>query len=436
MAQRPTLAITQKQRLAVTKSMQQSVEILAMPNSQLLEFLKREEAENPIIELIEPIPEAPVVARGVSPHDQILDSIPFQETLIAGLVRQLSSARISMDVYAAAEALIGNLNAKGHLEEPVEQISLESGISLADLEVALTLIQGFDPVGVGATSVFECIELQLKAIGLWSESYALLLKHLAGGTHEPSGLANQTGLEKDTILRMLDTIRRVPLDMSEVSGAKPTQYVQPDIHFSKNENGEVVASLNKAAFPRIHIRPDNLTETRQTTDGVKSYVAIHSRRVNWLSRALLKRAKTILNISKAIGVSQEPFFRLGPAALMPLTMKEIARNIGVHESTVSRAVSGKFFLCDYGTFSMRMFFSTGFECDGLGSISGKAIRTRISRILEAETAKNVLSDAKITELLALDGITVARRTVAKYRESMNVPASSIRRIQKRSKLRN
>ncbi len=435
MAQRPQVTFAQKQRLAVTKSMQQSVRILAMSNSQLIDFLKTEEAENPILELEFHGDGQLGSGSSISAVDFISDTVAERETLVSGLVRQLASVKTEKNVRDAAEILIGNLNEKGSLEGSMNEIAREANIPEETLKLALTLVQGLEPAGVGARGAFECIELQLRAAGLWTAAYGQLLTHLSKGVTDVNIIARHISLEKERVREMMEIVRQTPLDMSEQISADATIYFEPDVLFARNEVGNITVSLNEAIFPKISVRPDSLRNTRNATQEARSYVEAHRKRVSWLSNALRKRAETIFRISISVSEIQKGFFDSGAIALTPLTMKKVAKEIGIHESTVSRAIAGKFFQCDFGTFPMRYLFPSAVEGGREGSVPGTSIRMKINRLVAMETANDILSDAKIREILAQDGITVARRTVAKYRESMNVPASSIRRIEKRIKQR-
>ncbi len=430
---KPSLSITQRQKLAITAQMQQSVAILGMSNAQLLEFLRVEQSENPVLELSDQFGSVPTGSIQVSPDKLISDTVAAQETLISGLIRQLNNSTVTPSEQRAAEVLIGNLNNKGHLDETLELIAKTSGITLSLINRALQIVQGFEPAGVGARNLVECIELQLKGRDLWSEDYALLLNSLTQQPVDFSTLAANLGLPEETVDLMLNVIRNTPFDMSDIVNSPYSEVAVPDILFSTNKDGEVSVVLNEYAFPRIRADSAYFDGSLGSSELVKSYFENHYRRIHWLERALEKRASTILRIAIAIGEIQYEFLHHGPIALKPLTMKQVAESVKVHESTVSRAVSGKSFHCDVGTFPMRFLFSNTLIGGSYGPISATVIRTKIRNFVENETAANVLSDANITDLLAQEGITVARRTVAKYRGCMNVPTSSIRRIQKRNK---
>ena len=435
MALKPTLSVTQKQRLAVTQQMQQSVAILGRSNTQLAEFLRQEADDNPLLELTEPTVATAVLGSGQSPDKVILDTVADQETLISGLMRQLSTANIAPSEYFAAEVLIGNLNARGHLDEPLDQIAKSTRFLLADLSAALQIVQGFEPAGVAARNVLECVKLQLRATGQWSDSYAGLMRHIAKGPGNLAKLASALDMPENTVSLMLETIRHLPLDMAEVFAPGSTQHVVPDVLYSTRPDGTISVTLNENAFPKIGLDSAFFDGSLIESASVKKYLDSHRRRINWLTRAMEKRASTILRIAIAASEVQHEFLKQGPLTLKPLKIKQLAAAIKVHESTVGRAISGKFFLCDVGTYPMRFFFSTALSGRGSAVVSATVIRTKIDHMIEAETHENILSDHKITKILAQEGITVARRTVAKYRKSMNVPASSIRRIQKRNILR-
>lgn len=432
MALKATISLRQKQRLAVTQQMQQSVAILGMSNAQLAEFLREEQTENPLLDLTEP--QIPSLSHGSkqSPIDVIADTVAERETLIVGMVRQLNAADIPTSTRKAAEIIISNLNSHGLLDEPLEALAKANRLPTADLKKALDLVQSFEPPGVGARSFVESIELQLRDEGVWSGDFAKLLQHLSYKHSHSSDLATKLKMSERHISEMMGVIRSLSFRPSDLLEGDTAIQTIPDVLFQTTPKGEIVVSLNEHAFPRLQPESAYLEGALTQEKDVKEYLDTRLQRVKWLRRALEKRAATILRISIAISEIQIGFFKAGPLAMKSLKMAEIATKLEIHESTVSRAIANKFFICDTGTFPMQYLFSPALIAANGATISTTVIRTRIHRIIDAESPKHILSDTKIAEILKQEGIVVARRTIAKYRGDMNVPTSSIRRIQKRN----
>lgn len=432
MALKATISVRQKQRLAVTQQMQQSVAILGMSNAQLTEFLRQEQTENPLLDLTEP--QIAPLSHGSkqSPVDVIAETLAERETLISGVVRQLNAAVAPATTRKAAEIIISNLDSHGFLDEPLDRLAKANNLSIASMEDALDLVQSFEPPGVGARSFMENIELQLRNEGVWSDDFAKLLQHLSYKRSHSSDLATKLKIPEHHINEMIRVLRSLSFRPSDIHEDDTALQITPDVLFQTTLNGEVVVSLNEHAFP--HLQPESLYLEGSITQekAVKEYLNARLQRVKWLRRALEKRAATILRISMAISEIQIGFFKSGPMAMKPLKMAEIATKLEIHESTVSRAIANKFFMCSTGTFPMQYLFSPAVALANGSEVSTTVIRTRIHRIIDAESPKHILSDTKIAEMLKQEGIVVARRTIAKYRGDMNVPTSSIRRIQKRN----
>lgn len=433
MALKPTLSLRQTQKQAVTQKMQQSVAILAMSNSQLTEFLRQERVDNPLLELTEPSLHMP--AAGISAGYVIEEIVASQESLVAGLLRQLSAMDIPQNHFQAASILIGNLNSFGFLDQTLENIAATYEISMADCQEGLLLLQKCEPCGVGARTVPECVELQLRAAGKWSSDYANLLRLLAKNTTRAENYAAVLGLSQAKIDRMLETIKKFPLDFSDENTAGTLQHIIPDVLINTKENGRRSVTLNENAFPKLRVDSAFLDGKFSNSSEVEAYVNRHSTRIHWLRNAMEKRAATILRICMAIGETQAAYFENGSLELVPQKMKQTAQRLKIHESTVSRAIAGKYIACRWGTLPIHYFFTPAISRPNGQELSTTMVRTRIRQLIKAETPNHILSDAKIAEMLALESITVARRTIAKYRGDMNVPTSSIRRIQKRNDTR-
>lgn len=430
MALKPSIGIHQKQRLAVTQKMQQSVAILGMSNAELLAFLEEETTSNPIIK----ISSGPAGGkqRGLPVDSVIADTEASRETFISLILRQVEIAKIPKNLQIVVYSLVEHLDERGILDASVEEIATSRGFTLADTKSALQIVQRFEPTGVGARDLSECLALQLKSDGLWTPVFECLLHRLHDGPYREQPLAQKLGLPTETLRKMLDILKRYSLNPAATLDDAPLAHVIPDVLCHWSNTKELRFSLNEEAFPRLESDSAYLGGLLTTSQEVQDYLDKQISQMNWLRRALDKRASTILRIAIAIGEAQIAFFTNGPMAMVPLKMGTIAQTLGIHESTVSRAISGKHLTCERGTFPFHYFFPSAIPNAQGKSVSSTMIRFRIAQVIRSEDPENTLSDEKIAELLAQEGITVARRTIAKYRKVMNVPTSSIRRIQKRA----
>ena len=344
MALKPTLAFRQIQRLAVTQKMQQSVAILAMSNTQLTEFLRAEQSENPLLKLTEP---QHFFGSGQSPHEVIENTVASSETLIAGLFRQLNATDVPSNIHAAVETLIANLNSKGLLDDTAKEIAQNHKLPLPDVTTAIAVLQGFEPSGVGAGSLLESVELQLRSNDLWSKDIEKLLGALAQKVSDIARLARLLHLPETRIKTLLATIRSASANPADRVNNGSPQHILPDVIFQISPPDRITVILNEQAFPKLQADSAYLDGSLSESKEVKDYLNDRMQRIKWLNRALEKRASTILRISIAISYAQPGFFKSGSLAITPLTMQTIASTLDIHESTVSRAISGKFALCPH-----------------------------------------------------------------------------------------
>lgn len=433
MALKPTLGLHQRQRLAVTQKMQQSVAILGMSNAELIAFLEEEITSNPVVKFSSGSSGGP--HQGLPVDTIIADTEASHETFISLILRQVETTNIPKNLQKPVQTLIEHLDERGLLSTPLDAIAHSQGYSLAQINAALQIVQSFDPIGVGARDLPECLALQLKSDRLWTTEFEALLHRLPEVSSRAKPLAQELKISVDKLYSMLDTLKQYSLNPAATLDNAPLSHVIPDVLCQWRNTHELSFSLNEEAFARLEPDSAYLSGMLTSSQEVQEYLDKHIAHMNWLRRALEKRASTILRISIAIGKFQAAFFKDGPLAMRPLKMGEIARTLKIHESTVSRAISGKYLTCDRGTFPLHYFFPSAISNARGKYVSSTAIRFRIAQIIRAEDPEKVISDIKIAEMLAQEGITVARRTIAKYRTLMNVPTSSIRRIQKRANSR-
>ena len=358
------------------------------------------------------------------------DSIPVQETLQQNLIGQLNQTALSADDRKAAEMIIGNIDDNGFLQSTPEQMALNSGIPKENFEKLLALIQSFYPPGVGARDLRECLLIQLQRQEKESTlEYKIVSEHMEDlGKRRFPEIARQMNISVEDVQSAADKIARLNPRPGQIFAAAPQNYVLPDVTVEKVD-GDYQIILNDEQIP--HLRISNIYKDiiAQDNNGaeVKDYIRDKIRSGKFLIRSIHQRQQTISNIAQQILARQRDFFEHGPSHLKPMTMGEIADAIGVHETTVSRAVSGKYMATPQGIFEMKYFFTSGYQTATGESLSNTSVKEAILDLVKHENGNAPLSDQQIVEILNERGIPIARRTVAKYRDELNILPSNMRR---------
>ena len=359
------------------------------------------------------------------------DSIAVQETLQQNLLGQLNQTALNASDRKAAELIVGNIDDKGFLQSAPEEMALNSGIPEEDFEKMLALIQGFHPPGVGARDLRECLLIQLRREGKENSlEYKIVSEHMEDlGRRRFPEIARRMGISVEDVQKAADNIGRLNPRPGQVFAAAPQNYVLPDVTVEKVD-GEYQITLNDEQIP--HLRISNLYKdiiaSGNTQSGeVKDYIRDKIRSGKFLIRSIHQRQQTIANIAQQIVARQRDFLEHGPSHLKPMTMKEVADAVGVHETTVSRAVSGKYMATPQGIFEMKYFFTPGYQTAGGESLSNTSVKEAILDLVKREDGNQPLSDNEIVEILSERGIPIARRTVAKYRSELNILPSHMRR---------
>ena len=359
------------------------------------------------------------------------DSIAVQETLQQNLLGQLNQTALNASDRKAAELIVGNIDDKGFLQSAPEEMALNSGIPQEDFEKMLALIQGFHPPGVGARDLRECLLIQLRREGKENSlEYKIVSEHMEDlGRRRFPEIARRMGIGVEDVQKAADNIGRLNPRPGQVFAAAPQNYVLPDVTVEKVD-GEYQITLNDEQIP--HLRISNLYKdiiaSGNTQSGeVKDYIRDKIRSGKFLIRSIHQRQQTIANIAQQIVARQRDFLEHGPSHLKPMTMKEVADAVGVHETTVSRAVSGKYMATPQGIFEMKYFFTPGYQTAGGESLSNTSVKEAILDLVKREDGNQPLSDNEIVEILSERGIPIARRTVAKYRSELNILPSHMRR---------
>ncbi len=359
------------------------------------------------------------------------DSIAVQETLQQNLLGQLNQTALNADDRKAAELIVGNIDDNGFLQSTTEEMALNSGIPGEDFEKMRELIQGFYPPGVGAQDLRECLLIQLRREGKENcLEYKIVSEHMEDlGRRRFPEIARRMGISVEDVQKAANNIGRLNPRPGQVFATAPQNYVLPDVTVEKVD-GEYQISLNEEQIP--HLRISNLYKdiiaSGETQSGdVKDYIRDKIRSGKFLIRSIHQRQQTISNIANQIVSRQLDFLEHGPSHLKPMTMAEVADAVGVHETTVSRAVSGKYMATPQGVFEMKYFFTPGYQTASGESLSNTSVKEAILDLVKREDGNQPLSDNEMVEILSERGIPIARRTVAKYRTELNILPSHMRR---------
>jgi RNA polymerase sigma-54 factor len=361
----------------------------------------------------------------------LFDSIAVQETLQQNLLGQLNQTALSAGDRKAAELIIGNIDDNGFLQSSPEEMTLNSGIPQEDFEKMLALIQSFYPPGVGARDLRECLLIQLKREGKENTlEYKIVSEHMEDlGRRRFPEIARRMGINADEVQKAADNIGRLNPRPGQVFAASPQNYVLPDVTVEKVD-GEYQIILNNEQIPHLRISnlyKDIIASGNTQSSDVKDYIRDKIRSGKFLIRSIHQRQQTISNIAHQIVARQHDFLEHGPSYLKPMTMGEVANAVGVHETTVSRAVSGKYLATPQGVFEMKYFFTPGYQTASGASLSNTSVKESILDLVKREDGNQPLSDNEIVEILSERGIPIARRTVAKYRTELNILPSHMRR---------
>ena len=493
MALAQRLELRQGHALVMTPQLQQAIKLLQLSNLELAAFVEDELERNPLLERddSEPPSENPeqgsapekaealeeTLARddfakaddidadrsdmyaedtaatqpGVSDWSRVRasqapesDDNALERTLSEGvslrdhLADQLSIAGLDAARRLVAVALIDAIDESGYLRADLDEIALRLGLSREYVEDVLGVVQGFEPTGVGARGLAECLALQLKERGRFDPAMQALVANLdLVARRDIAALRQACGVDSDDIADMIAEIRALTPKPGLAFGSEPVQPVVPDVFVTQRADGSWHIELNTDNLPRLLVNSRYYARVASGAreKDAKAYLVECLNNANWLVKSLDQRARTILKVASEIVRQQDGFLAYGIRHLRPLNLRTVADAIGMHESTVSRVTSNKFIATPRGTFEMKYFFTAAIQAVGGGANhSAEAVRDRIREMIALEKAQDILSDDRIVALLTADGVNIARRTVAKYREAMHIPSSVERRKQKQSEL--
>ncbi len=474
----PRLDLRQTQSLVMTPQLQQAIKLLALSNLEIESFVAETLETNPLLEVgeisrekgenetadpgehdagpdfdgeraldVDPAaldPDAASADTGdwsrAADRGSIGEALPDLEnwssdepTLAQHLSDQIGAVAHDTRECLIALRLIGELDEAGYLQADLARLAGELGVPLCEVERALETVQSLDPTGVGARSLSECLALQAKEADRYDPCMARLIDNLdlvAAGDF--ARLKRMCEVDDEDFADMLAELRSYDPKPGCHFGGGVEMSVVPDVLVAPRGQGWDIR-LNEASLPRLVVNREyyvQLTgDARDKTS--RSWLKEQLGEADWLIRALDQRQKTILKTAAEIVKRQDGFFRQGVTAMRPLTLREVADTIEMHESTVSRVTSNKYLSCPRGTFELKYFFSSGVgAADGEGA-SSEAIKARIRALCNSENPKKVLSDQKLADLLNAEGFDLARRTVAKYREAIGIGSSAQRRREKK-----
>ncbi|MBD8657926.1 RNA polymerase factor sigma-54 [Oxalobacteraceae sp. CFBP 13730] len=355
-------------------------------------------------------------------------------TLREHLMEQVRETLLSTRDRALAELVIDALDDNGYLEEPLDDIHArlpeELEVDLDELRCALAMVQSMDPVGVGARSAAECLALQIRRMpGVPMVTRRMALKIVEGyltwfAQREYSKLKKALDCDDEDLREVQAVVRQCNPHPGAAFASNVSDYVVPDVIVRRAKNGWAV-TLNQDVMPRLRVNSLYATMLKQGRS--ESQMGAQMQEAKWLIKNMRQRFDTILRVAEAIVERQRNFFSHGAVAMRPLVLREIADTLGLHESTISRVTTQKYMLTPHGMFELKYFFGSHVATEAGGEASSTAIRALIAQLTGAEDPKNPLSDSKIAEMLGEQGMVIARRTVAKYREALKIPPVSLRK---------
>jgi RNA polymerase sigma-54 factor len=458
MALQQNLNLKLSQNITMTAELQQAIKLLQMNSQEIQEFVDNEILENPCLEkkdefsevdadsivladeghdsdisyddLYEPVSSYEDSYSSVNDDYNLENFVSEEITLKQHLYQQLSVVTgLSPKQTFLCQYLIDGIQDSGYLGLDLEQEAKNLKVSFDNLEECLSVIHTFSPEGVGARNLKECLTIQAYANKILDDKMLKLLDNLDLLAKKDLKSLRKTvnvseDLLKEYVLKLTKLSPKPGLEYAHESGVE----VIPDVVVTKDNNGNLRADLNSASLPKVFMNDDYQKNSfSNKTD--KKFIGDKITRANWLVKSLQQRQNTIYNTANCLLKLQRNFFLYGPEGLQPLTLKQVANEIGVHESTVSRISNEKFMQTEFGVFQFKFFFASGVATSyGNSMVGADAVKSMIKRLVEAEESTKPHSDEKLVAMLADEGVDLARRTVAKYRESLNIQSSSKRRV--------
>ncbi|MDO7787916.1 RNA polymerase factor sigma-54 [Desulforamulus aquiferis] len=463
------LNLEQTQKLIMTPELRQAITVLQMSSIELTEYVEQQVLENPLLETKEydgeraeesnqeeiPEPQAEKKEfdldwveyfqdssdlgiypnrgqREVSEYSGFEHFVTHAPSLAEHLSFQLSLSRAGERLRTEIQYLIGNIDARGYLSISLEEVAEQLGVELGRLDEALKILQGFDPPGVGARDLQECLNIQLD---LMKEDNPIIrrlildfLQDLAGG--RISKIAAKLNVTPHDVQEAADILKKLePKPGRNFSHDDETRYIVPDVVLEKVEDQYIIL-VNDVAIPRLTINNtyrEVLTKNSSADQNTRRFVEEKLNSAAWLIRSIEQRRLTLYKVANCLVELQRDFLDFGVKQLKPLNLKKVADIVGVHESTVSRATSNKYIQTPQGVFEMKYFFSTGLSGTGGDQVSAESLKKLLQEIIQDEDQANPLSDQKIAEIFGQRGVKISRRTVTKYRDELGIPSTNRRK---------
>ncbi len=463
------------QQLIMTPQLQMAIKLLQLSRLELLEQINQELEENPALEEVQEITaeerreieserakEAAPETKEVTIEEKLQEDIDWsnyideysstgrvnyesesreapkyesfvarKESLYDHLLWQLLMTHPDPDEESIGSLIIGNLNRDGYLDVSLEDIALQSQSSIERVEDMLALIQSFDPVGVGARDLSECLLIQARHIGVDNPVIVNIISkhmnHLENKNYK--AIARDLKIKVDDVVASVNVIRGLEPRPGRPFSDEPPHYIVPDIHVYKMDN-EFVIMLNDDGMPKLRVNSlykKSLSKGEKLAGDAESYIQDKIRSAAWLIKSIHQRQKTVYRVMESILKYQRDFFEKGIAHLKPMVLRDVAQDIGMHESTISRVTTNKYAYTPQGLFELKYFFNSSIKRSFGGEIASASVQQKIKDIIAEENPKKPFSDDKIAKLLKEDDIHIARRTVAKYREILGVLPSNKRK---------
>jgi len=465
------------QQLVMTPQLQQAIKLLQMSRLELVNMICQELQENPALEelqdfsdgeiaeeLSEIPPEVVPAEKEVVIEEKIHDEIDWsnyideynspgknlsfegeqketlkfesfishKESLSEHLLWQLLMASPTEEEKKIGSLIIGNLNANGYLDVSVEELSKTGGVSRKKVEKVLNLLKTFDPVGVCAKDLKECLLIQAKHFGVGNSIVTEIienhLNHLENKNY--NAICKAIKAEMEEVLLAVNVIKGLEPRPGRQFSNEELHYIEPDIYIYRVEDDFMIV-LNDDGMPKLRINSlyhDMISKHKEGGGGAKEYMQEKLRSATWLIKSIHQRQKTIYRVMESILKFQRDFFEKGVGYLRPLVLRDIAENISMHESTISRVTTNKYVYTPQGIFELKYFFNSSISCtDGGEAVSSATVHEKIRRIIENEDPEKPYSDDRIAKILEEMNINIARRTVAKYREMLRILPSNKRR---------
>ncbi|MCF6466642.1 RNA polymerase factor sigma-54 [Clostridium sp. Cult2] len=451
------LALEQVQKLVMTPELRQAIQLLQFNSQELNEYLKEQIEENPLLDSISTAVEYENIddisndkeeidwKEYIEKYDDISyrpqrdknikeysyeNFISYSPTLKENLLFQLNVSELNEMDKNIGEVLIENIDENGYMITDINQIAMDISVEPEQVENVLLTIQTFDPLGVGARSLKECLLIQVQVDKLKDPYIELVIRnYLEDVAHNRLlKIAKELNIELKEVQRICDYIRTLEPKPGRCFNTNSNQikYITPDVTIEYID-GEYVIILNDVTGPRLNINNFYREMIRKGNDSkATEFLSEKLNSAMWIIRSIEQRRATIYNVVESILKFQREFFEKGEKGLKPLTLKEVADDIDMHESTVSRATNGKYVQTPRGLFELKYFFSSGLSTNK-GDVSSTSIKAIIKDIIEEENPKKPYSDQKISDILKDKGVCISRRTVAKYRDELEIPSSSIRK---------